>query len=136
MVSWHTYINSHPPMHARYVEYQILVPTNTLPMQGKAARHDEEGVAAPRYIPALVPPQEDLDNLIAAGADAAPDIIHARGVPADPTLDPASFGRKDYSLIFFEIGFCTDRGCHENITEKAGMYHTLFCALRRYWGRV
>ncbi len=69
---------------------------------------DEDGVAAPRYIPAWVLPQEDLDNLRAEGAEAAPDIIYARRVPADPTLNQNSFGRKDCFLILFEIGFCRD----------------------------
>jgi hypothetical protein len=52
-------------------------------------------VAVPRYIAAWVLPQEDLDNLMAIGAGAAPDIVYAPGVPADPTPDPDSFDRKD-----------------------------------------
>jgi hypothetical protein len=48
----------------------------------------EEGVAIPRYIPAWVLAQEDLDRLIAAGAGVAPDITYARGVPATPFWTP------------------------------------------------
>ena len=49
-------------------------------MQEDAEQYDEEGVAAPRYIPAWVLSQEDLDSLIVAGVGAALDIIYARGV--------------------------------------------------------
>jgi hypothetical protein len=83
----------------------VSIDTKTLPLQGKAETWDVEGVAALRYIPAWVLPQEDLDNLMAAGAGAAPDIIYALGVPVDPSPDPASFDRKDCALILFEIGF-------------------------------
>ena len=99
-------------------------------------RYDEEGVAAPRYIPAWVLPQHEIDSLMAAGAGAAPDIIYARGVPADPTSDFDSFDRKNCSLILFEIGFCRDLGLHDTRTKKTEKYHLLLCALRRYWGRV
>ena len=84
----------------------------------------------------MVPPQEDLDSLRAAGAGAAPDIIYARIVPADPTSDYDSFDRKDYSLVLFEIGFCRDLDLHEKRTKKTEKYRPLLCALRRYWGRV
>ncbi len=57
---------------------------------------------APRYIPAWALPQEDIDSLMAAGAGAAPDIIYARGVPADLSLDFDAFNRKDCTLILFE----------------------------------
>jgi hypothetical protein len=94
------------------------------------------GVEAPRYIPAWVLPQEDLDNLIAVGAGAAPKIIYARGVPVDPSPDPTSFDRKDYALILVEIGFCRYLGCHDKLTKKIEKYHPLLCAIRRYWGHV
>ena len=83
----------------------MYVDTKTLPRQGEAKTWDEEGVAAPWYIPARVLPQEDIDNLITAGAGAAPDIIYARGVPFDLSPDPASFNHKECSLVLFEIGF-------------------------------
>ncbi len=67
---------------------------------------------------------------MATGAGAAPHIIYARGVPANPTPDPDSFDRKDCSLILFEIGFCRDLGFHEKIIEEADKYHFLLCALR------
>ena len=67
----------------------VSMDTKTPPMQGDATRYGEEGVAAPRYIPAWVFPQEDLDNLRVAGAGAATDITNIRGVPTDPTPDPA-----------------------------------------------
>jgi hypothetical protein len=54
----------------------MSIDTKTLLSQGVAAIHDEEGTKAPRYIPALVLPQEDLDNLMAAGAGAALNIIY------------------------------------------------------------
>ena len=65
----------------------MSIDTKTLPSQGAAAIHDEEGAAAPRYIPEWVLPHEDLDSLREAGAGAAPDIIYALGVPADPPSD-------------------------------------------------
>ena len=80
------------------------IDTKTLLSQRVGAIHDEEGTKAHRYIPAWVLPQEDLDNLMAAGAGTAPDIIYARGVAADPAPDIDSFNRKDCSLILFEIG--------------------------------
>ena len=89
---------------------------------------------APRYIPAWALPQEDLDSLMAAGAGAAPDIVYARGVPADPSSD--AFNKKDCSLILFEVGFCRDLGCHEKYTQKTEKYLPLLTALRKYWGRV
>ncbi len=70
--------------------------------------------------------QEDLDNLMAAGLGAAPGILFAQGVPADPTPDPNSFDRKVCSFILFEIGFCRDLGCHEKVTEKTEKYYPLF----------
>ena len=82
------------------------------PSQGVAVILDGEGTTAPRYIPAWVLPQEDLDILIAAGTGAAPDIIYARGVPADPSPEIDSFNRKDWSLMLLEIGFCRDLCCH------------------------
>ena len=105
-------------------------------MKEEADTWDVEGVAAPRYIPAWVLPQEDLDNLMAAGARATPDIIYARGVPVDPSPDPTSFDRKDCALILFEIGICRDLGCQDKLTKKIEKYHPLLCALRRYWGHV
>ncbi len=97
----------------------------------EAETWDEEGVAAPQYLPAWILPQEDLDNLRAAGAGAAPDIIYARGVPADPTMDSDSFDRKNCSLILFEIGFCRDVGLHDKRRKNAEKYNRLLCALRR-----
>ena len=79
--------------------------TKTLPSQGVATIHDEEGTKTPRYIPAWVLTQELLENLMAGGAGAAPDIMYARGVPSDPSPDIDSFNRQDCSLIRFEIGF-------------------------------
>ena len=96
----------------------MSIDTKTLPPQGAAARLDEEGTKAPRYIPAWVLAQEDLDNLMAPGAGAAPDIIYARGVPADPAPEIDSFNRKDCSLILFEIGFCMDLGCQKKLKKK------------------
>ncbi len=77
------------------------------------------------YIPTWVLPQEDLDNLMAAGAGATPYIIYAPGVPADPTTDPDSFDRKDCSLVLFEIDFGSDLGCHDKITVKTDKYYPL-----------
>ena len=88
----------------------MSIDTKTLPPQGAAAIHDEEGAVAPRYIPAWALPQEDIDNLMAAGAGAAPDIIYARGVPADPSLDFDAFNMKECTLILIEVGFCLDLG--------------------------
>jgi hypothetical protein len=62
----------------------VSIDTKTLLPQGEGERHDEEGTKAFRYILAWVLPKEDLDNLMAAGAELAPAIIYARGVPADP----------------------------------------------------
>ena len=76
-------------------EVDVSIDEKTLPMQLDATRYDEEDVAPPRYIQDWVLPQEDLDILIAGGVGAAPDIIYARGVPADPTPDLDSFDRKD-----------------------------------------
>jgi hypothetical protein len=73
---------------------------------------------------------------MAARAGAAPDIIYARGVPADPTPDLDSFYRKDFFLILFEIGFCRDLGLHDTLAGKTEKYYPLLCALRRYWRRV
>ncbi len=83
----------------------------------KEGMYDEASAASPfRYIMIWVLPQENLDNLTATGAGATPDIICARRVLADPTLDPKSFDRKEHSLLFFKIGVCKDIGCHEKIT--------------------
>jgi hypothetical protein len=68
--------------------------------------------------------------------EAAPDIIYARGVPSDPSLDPASFDRKACALTLFEIGLCRDLGCQDKLTKKIEKYHPLLCALRQYWGLV
>ncbi len=101
------------------------------PFAREAKKWDEEGVAAPRYIPEWVLPQEDLDSLRAARAGAAPDIIYARGVPLDPTPDPDSFDRKNCSFVLFEIGFSRDLGLHDKRTQKTEKYYPLVCALRR-----
>ena len=98
-------------------------------MQEDATRYEEEGVAALMYIPAWVLPREDLDNLMAARVGASPDIIYARGMPADPTLDLDSFDRKDCSLILSEIGFCRDLGCHDKLAMRTEKYQPLLCAL-------
>ncbi len=100
---------------------------NTLPWQGVAETCDEKGVVAPRYIPAWVLPQENLNNLMVAGAGAALDIIfYAREVPPDPTPDPDFFERKDCSLILFEIGFCRGLGLQNMRTKKIDKYHPSF----------
>jgi len=114
----------------------VSIDTKTLPPQGAAAIHDEEGAVAPRYIPAWALPQEDINNLLAAGARAAPDIIYARGVSADPSLDFDTFNRKDCALILFEVDFCRDLGCHQKYTEKTDKYLPLLTALLKYWVRV
>ena len=69
------------------------------------------------------------------GVGAAPDIIYAQGVPIDPSPDPASFDRKDCSLILFETDFCRDLGCQDKLTKKTEKYYSLLCALQIYWGR-
>ena len=112
----------------------MSIDTKTLPIQGEATGYDEKGVAAPRYIPAWVLPKEDLDSLMAVGAGATSDIIYARGVPTDPTLDPEFFACKNRSLVLFEIGFCRDLGCQEKLTNKTDKYNPLLYALRRYCG--
>ncbi len=48
------------PQRNRRVDMSIDM--KTLPPQGAATIHDEEGAAAPRYIPAWALPHEDLDN--------------------------------------------------------------------------
>ncbi len=48
----------------------------------------------------------------------SPDIIYARGVPADPSPDIDSFKRKDLFLILSEIGFRMDLGCHKKLKKK------------------
>jgi hypothetical protein len=69
-----------PPFNLhRNRQIDVSIDTKTLPMQGEAETWAEEGVAVPRYIPAWVLPQEDIDSLRAAGAGAVPDIIYARG---------------------------------------------------------
>ena len=100
----------------------MYIDTKTLPTQGEADTRGEEGVAALRYIPACVLPQEDLDSLITAGAGVAPDIVYARGVPIDPSPDPASFDRKDFPLVLFEIGFCKDLGFQDKLIKKTEKY--------------
>ncbi len=92
-----------PPRRNRRVD--VSIDTKTLSTQGAATIHDEEGAVAPRYIPEWVLPKKDLDSLREAGAGAAPDIIYAIGVPADPSSDWDAFDRKDCSLIVFEAGF-------------------------------
>jgi len=57
-------------------------------------------------------------------------------VPVDPSPDPASFDRKDCSLILLEIGFCRDLGCQDKLTKKIEKYNPLLCALRRYIGNI
>ena len=125
-----------PPTLRRNRLVDVSIDTKTLSKLGDAARYGKEGVAAPRYIPAWVLPQQDLDSFMAAGMGAAPDIIYARGVLADPTPDLDSFDRKDCSLFLFEIGFCMDLGLHDKLAKKTEKYHPLLCALRRYWERV
>jgi ribonuclease HI len=131
---------SNPPLTPftpqRNRRIDVSIDTKTLLIQGEGEKYDEEGTKAPRYIPAWVLPQEDLDSLRAAGAGVAPDIIYARGVPADPTPEIDSFNRKDCSLLLFEIGFCRDLGCHKKRQEKTDKYNPLLITLRRYWGRV
>ena len=73
---------------------------------------------------------------IAVDLEAAPDIIYARGEPADPSLDFDAFNMMDCTLILFEVGFCRDLGCHQKYTEKTDKYLLLLTALRKYWGRV
>jgi hypothetical protein len=73
---------------------------------------------------------------MAVGVGAALDIIYARGVLVDPSPDPASFDRKVFSLIPFEIGFYRDLGCQDKLTKKTEKYYPLLCALRRYWERI
>jgi hypothetical protein len=130
----HTPPTAPPPRRNRRLD--VSIDTKTLPTHGVAAMHDEEGVAAPRYIPAWALPQEDLDSLIAAGAGAAPDIVYARGMPSNLTSDFNAFNRKDCSLLLFEVGFCRDLGCHEKYKQKTDKYFPLLTALRKYWGRV
>jgi hypothetical protein len=91
---------------------------------------------APRYIPAWALPQEDLDNLMATRARAFPDVVYARGVPADPSPDIDAFNRKGCSLILIEVGFCRDLGYHLKYTEKTDKHLPLLAALRKYRGRV
>ncbi len=69
---------------------------------------------------------------MAAGAGVAPDIIYARGVPADPSPEIDSFNRKDRSFILFEVGFCRDLCCHNKRKEKTKKYNTLLITLRSY----
>jgi hypothetical protein len=49
---------------------------------------------------------------MAAGAEAAPDIVYARGVPADTSPDIDAFNMKDCSFILIEVVFCRDLDCH------------------------
>ena len=89
----------------------MSIDTTTLPPQGGATIHDEEGAVAPRYIPVRALPQEDPDILMATGSKAAPDIVYARKVPADTFPDIDAFNKEDCSLILIEVGFCRDLGC-------------------------
>ncbi len=74
---------------------------------------------------------------MSARAGAAPDIIYARGVPAEPSPDIDSFNRKDCSLIVFEIGFRRNLGCLKKLkVKKTEEYNPLVTTLRRYWGRA
>ena len=98
--------------------------------------YDEEGVSVPRYIPAWVLGQKYIDGLMTTGAGVASGIIYDRRVPADPTSDPDSFDRRDYTLIIFEIVFRKNLGCREKLAEETEKYHRVLRALRRYWGRV
>ncbi len=91
--------------------------------------HNEEDKKAPRYILAWVLPQENLYNLMAAGVGATPDIIYARGVPADPSPHIDSFNRKDCSLILLEIGLCRGLGCHKKLNEITEKYNPLVTTL-------
>jgi hypothetical protein len=50
---------------------------------------------------------------MAAEAGAAPDIIYARGVPADLPLAFDAINKKDCIIILLEVGFCRDLGCHQ-----------------------
>ena len=124
------------PTPQRNRRVDVSIDTKTLLPQGEGEKHDEEGTKAPRYIPAWVLPQEDLDSLRAAGAGVAPDIIYARGVPAAPSPAIDSFNRKNCSLLLFEVGFGRDLGCHKKREEKTNKYNPLLTTLRRYWGRV
>jgi hypothetical protein len=65
-----------------------------------------------------------------AGAGAAPDIVYARGVPADPSPDIDVFNKKDCFLILIEVYFCRDLGCHQKYNEKTEKYLPLLTALR------
>ncbi len=71
-----------------------------------------------------------------AGAKAAPDIVYARGMPADPPPDIDAFNKKDCSIILMEVGFYMKLGCHEKYIQKTDKYLPLLTALRRYWRRV
>ena len=66
---------------------------------------------------------------MAAGARATPDIIYARRVPADPSLDIDAFTKKECTLILIEVGLCGDLGCHQKYTEKTDKYLPLLTAL-------
>jgi hypothetical protein len=131
---WLTHMKPDTPLPRRNRRVDVSIDTKTLPRQGASTIYDEEGAVAPLYIPAWALPQEDLDNLMAAGAGAAPVIVYTQGVPADPSS--GAFNKKDCSLILFEVGFCRDLGCHEKYTQKIDKYLPLLIALRKYWGRV
>ncbi len=62
--------------------------------------------------------KKKLDNLMAAGAGAAPEIIYVQGVSIDPSPDLNSFNRKKCSIILIEVGFCKDLACHEIYTQR------------------
>jgi hypothetical protein len=64
---------------------------------------------------------------------SCPDIVYARGVPVDPSLDIDAFNMKDCSLILIEVSFCRDLGCNQKYTKKTETYLPLLTALRKYW---
>ena len=76
---------------------------------------------------------------MAAGAGAAQDVIYARAVVlVDPSPDPASFDRKDCSLVLFEIGLCMygprlPRQAHQEDREvpPPSLRHTAIMETRR-----
>jgi hypothetical protein len=102
---WLSNSSNSTPSPNRNRRVVVSIDTKILPSQVVAATHDEEGTKAPLHIPAWVPSQEDLESLMTTGAGAAPDIIYARGVSADPFPEIDPFNHNDCPLIFFEIGF-------------------------------
>jgi hypothetical protein len=114
----------------------VSIDTKILPQQGAETIYDEEGAMTPRYIPAWALPQENLDNLMVVGAGAAPGIVYARGMPADPPPDIDAFNMMDCFIILIEVSSCKDLGCHEKYTQKTDKYLPLLTTLCRCWGRV